>query len=277
MGRKRRESNPGELLHIIQRGHNKNYIYEDTRDKKQFLNLSEELLDIYDFSLLYYALMDNHYHVLLEMGNDSISTIMQKLNLNYSRYYNKRYNRIGTIYGGRFSSRSVTNNAHLFRLLRYIAHNPVRAGIVKYPGEYRWSAHPAIRNNLNSVVAQEKVLHYFGQDREVARNRYITLIEDPDAPVITGEKQLEKNQQKITEYLNCLMDSMELPENIRSLIISGRFSTSAAKHIRNEFIVRAVEEGHKRKDIAEFLSTSYETVRRIASSEKVTERKNSIG
>lgn len=98
MPRRRRDDLPQSIHHVIQRGNNRNYIYENTRDKHEFLTILAHALEIYAAVLLQYVLMDNHYHLLIRVGEQPLSRLLWYLNRQYTRYYNQRYNRIGTIY-----------------------------------------------------------------------------------------------------------------------------------------------------------------------------------
>nr|MBC8452421.1 hypothetical protein [Spirochaetota bacterium] len=192
----------------------------------------------------------------------TVSRIMYYLNLNYTRYYNKRYSQIGTLYGSRYTGKLILNDQHLFRLLRYLAYNPVQAGMVKYPAEYRWSAHPAIRNNLPTMVDKQKILSYFGNDSIQARKRYIAFIEEDSSQIISREEIQKRENQQIPEYLNFLLESFGLSEPLVRMIRSGH-SNYAVKKLRDAFIIQAEHDGFRRKDISSFVKLSYESVRQI--------------
>ena len=89
-----------------------------------------------------YVLMTNHVHLLVT-GREprSISRFMQQLNRRYSRYFNKAHERTGTLYEGRFGSSHIESERYFFTVMRYIEINPVRAGMVRHPGDYPWSSH----------------------------------------------------------------------------------------------------------------------------------------
>ena len=266
VGRKPREIVPGGIYHLIQRGNNKSFIYADANDKHYFLTLLSELQDIQDFSLLFHVLMDNHYHLALQTGTspDSapINQIMHQLNMTYSRYYNKLYSRVNTIYGGRYTSKLILDDQHFYRLLRYLAYNPVSAGMVSYPAEYRWSSHAAIRNDLPTPVNKQKILSYFGKDYNQARKRYTAYIEENSLQETSREELQKKDNRYISEYLNYLLESMQLSESVMRMIRSGQCSPVIRKQ-RDLFIIQAIDAGYRRKDIAAFVSLSYEAVRRI--------------
>ncbi|HAS73694.1 MAG TPA: hypothetical protein DCS67_06080 [Clostridiales bacterium UBA8960] len=141
MSRKLREYHKHGIYHIIQRGNNKTFIFEDQADKQYFVDLIKEVHALLPFYMLYYVLMDNHYHLLIEMLDHEIGPIMKLINMCYSKYYNKKYGRVGTIFGGRYSALEVKDARYFVRLISYIANNPVKAGIVKKPSDYKWGAH----------------------------------------------------------------------------------------------------------------------------------------
>ena len=165
MGRKPRVLYDGALYHIIQRGNNRNYIYEDVQDKKMFFELLLEIKQRCGFQILYFVLMDNHYHLILESGELPISKGIQLLNHKYSKYFNKKYSRTGTIYGGRYTAVLVKDTSYYYQLLKYIARNPVKAGIVKRPEDYRWSAHRDVKVEDGRIMNIEKMLSYFPSTR----------------------------------------------------------------------------------------------------------------
>ncbi len=262
MGRKPREEAAGETYHIIQRGHNKSYIYGTLHDKIVYLDLLAACLEKFHLILHYFVLMDNHYHLLLEMGDISIQRGMQFLNQSYTRYFNRSYNRCGTVYDGRYSSKRITSDAHYLKLLRYQAYNPVQAGIVKYPGEYRWSAHREILEGRDSLVTIHKVLLRFSHIPDIALQRYRAFIES-DQPVFpegSRDEALPKYLNPPREHLQYLFDEMELSEYEQKLFFS-RYRGKAIVALRKEFIRKAAVSGHPLRDVAAYLQVSYETVR----------------
>lgn len=143
MSRKPRIVYDGAIYHITQRGNNRAYIYNDQLDKAKFCDLLKETMTMedYSFSLLYYVLMDNHYHLVIETQEASIDRIMHRINMLYTKYFNKKYGRSGVLYEGRYTGMLILDNSYLMTVIRYIAYNPVRAELVKSPADYRWCAH----------------------------------------------------------------------------------------------------------------------------------------
>ncbi len=127
MARRRRNDISESIHHVIQRGKNRSYIYEGTRDKREFLYILSHALDIHEAALLQYVLMDNHYQLLAWVGQAPLARVLWYLNRRYTLYYNRRYNRIGTIYGGRYKSYLLSEREKLYSTIRYIVRNPVKA------------------------------------------------------------------------------------------------------------------------------------------------------
>ena len=137
MPRKNRIEKIG-FYHIINRGVAKNSIYHDDEDFTRFLEIVQEASDEYGFLIFSFCLMSNHYHLLLKTTLENLSHLMQKINSRYSVYYNNKYKRVGPLWQGRFKSWFVYDENYLKSLVKYIEYNPIKAGITKNIGEYRW-------------------------------------------------------------------------------------------------------------------------------------------
>jgi len=254
MGRKPRVFYCGALYHIIQRGNNKSYIYEDISDKKMFFKLVLEARAKYSFKILYYVLMDNHYHMIIEAGNIPISKAIQRLHTAYSKYYNKKYNRTGSIYSGRYTASLITDTRYYLQLLKYIANNPVKANIVKNAGDYRWSAHASIKAGDSSIVDIDRMLSYFPSPKPKVMEEYIVKSDYGLVPV--------KEEQKLLDSLDYLLKSLNFSEDVFIRIKQGD-KRSDIKAERDCFIRKAYETGFKIKEIANYISFTYEGVRKI--------------
>lgn len=261
MGRKPRIMYNGALHHIIQRGNNRNYIYEDVDDKKMFFNLLLDSKEKHGFEILYYVLMDNHYHLVLESGDVPISKGIQWLNTAYSKYYNKRYCRTGTIYGGRYTPVLIRDTKYYCQLLKYIALNPCRAGIANKPENYRWSAHLAVKAGDRKILNIDRLLSYLPSPADKSLADYISLIEN-NKEMISGYGFLPiKDEQKRNDVLEDILRRMNVKEDCILRIQKGEKSPELVE-IKAEFIHIAHAEGFKTKEIAAYLSYSYEAVRK---------------
>ena len=132
----------GLPLHVIQRGNNRTACFYADRDYALYLQHLEELARRFGCAVHAYVLMTNHVHLLLTPdGEDGASLLMKRLGQRYVQYVNRTYRRSGTLWEGRFRSSIVQQQGYLLRCQRYIEINPVRAGIVRHPGDYRWSSY----------------------------------------------------------------------------------------------------------------------------------------
>ena len=143
MGRDLRIIEPSGIYHAISRGNNRGTLFWDEHDSEVFLQRLNRVADKYDWVGLAYCLMTTHYHLLVQLPEDGLSVGMQELNGEYARRTNHRHGRVGHLFQNRFYSDLVTSERHLFGAIRYIALNPVRAGICPAPEDWPWSSHRA--------------------------------------------------------------------------------------------------------------------------------------
>jgi hypothetical protein len=122
--------------------------------------------------------MSNHVHLLIETPKDSISRVMQMINFTYTQYFNKKYKKVGHLFQGRYKSFLCDKDNYLLSLVRYIHTNPVRAGLVKHPEQYRWSSHADYIEGGSELVETVQVLRLFSEKPRVARQRYKEFIEE---------------------------------------------------------------------------------------------------
>lgn len=245
----------GAIYHIIQRGNNRAYIYNDQLDKAKFCDLLKETMDLedYGFSLLYYVLMDNHYHLIIETPEASIDRIMHRVNMLYTKYFNKKYGRKGVLYEGRYTGLLILENIYLQSLIRYIAYNPVRAGLVKSPAEYRWCAHLDIVATKQGLVDVTGLLSKFDLDPVKAMAAYALLISG-ELPVQKNQRQVQdKKLQKRMVNLEAMLFSEIKDEAIRTLVCQ-RDKTALISAHRQQFAERAYLAGFYVKEIAALLN-----------------------
>lgn len=118
----------GAVYHITSRGNEKREIFKDDADRVRFLEILELSVNTYRVLLYCYILMESHYHLLVETPQGNISEFMRHFNITYTSYYNKRHNRVGHLYQGRYKSILVDKDSYLTILSRYIHLNPIRVG-----------------------------------------------------------------------------------------------------------------------------------------------------
>jgi len=143
MSRPLRLEHEGAVWHITARGNERKVIFRDDADRELFLHLFGEAVLRYHWLVHSYTLMDNHFHLILETPERTLSRGMQWLNSKYAQAFNRRHDRVGHLFQGRFKGILVEKQSHLLELARYVVLNPVRAGMVARPEDYKWSSYRA--------------------------------------------------------------------------------------------------------------------------------------
>lgn len=140
MPRIAREKGLFQTYHIVQRGNNKEKVFETREDKQLFLNILFLNRIRYGFFIHAYCIMNNHYHLLISDNGEDISRIMKNINYTYAKYFNHICNRTGHVFQERFFSEIIDTEAYLYTAINYIHNNPVRSGIVVDESLYEWSS-----------------------------------------------------------------------------------------------------------------------------------------
>jgi putative transposase len=147
MARPLRIEFPGAVYHVTSRGDRREAIFDDDQDRHAFLNVVAQATERFDAAILAYCLMDNHYHLVIHTRRGNLSRFMQQLNGVYTQIYNRRHRKVGHLFQGRFKGILVDENAYLLEVCRYVDLNPIRARMVRDPGNWRWSSYSAHTGN----------------------------------------------------------------------------------------------------------------------------------
>ena len=140
----------GALYHVTSRGDRREAIYEDDVDRERFLSVLGQVSEDFNWVCHAWCLMDNHYHLLIETPDGNLSKGMRQLNGVYTQYSNRRHRRVGHLFQGRYKAILIDGDSYLLELARYVVLNPVRAGMVKGPGEWPWSSYLAMVGKQSS-------------------------------------------------------------------------------------------------------------------------------
>ena len=140
MPRKERVCFPGAVFHTGSRGVEKRKIFLDAKDCTTFGKIMEEVISAAGALRLAHCLMKNHFHLAIKVAEVPLSAIMQRLLGRYAMYFNRRHDRTGHLFQGRYWDELCKDNAQLATLIPYIHMNPVRAGFVSDPADWPWSS-----------------------------------------------------------------------------------------------------------------------------------------
>ncbi len=164
----------GALYHVIVRGNNKAHIFEKEEEKENYTDIIKLYKKKYHFLVYAYCIMDNHAHLLIEVGDIKLSKVMQSIQQVYTQGYNKKHGRTGHVFEQRYKAFLCDKDNYLLELVRYIHQNPVKANIPKAI-TYKWSSH-------NEYIGQPDftdtgfVLSLFSEKKSMAIKRYLEFM-----------------------------------------------------------------------------------------------------
>jgi putative transposase len=285
MPKKNKITYEGAIYHIYQRGNNKEFIFEDNTIKTFILKYLKEYNKKFDYELLAYVIMDNHYHFLIKTNKVEISTIMFFINNLLGKHVNGKLGRTGHAFDSRYKSKLVETDANLIWLLRYIHRNPVKAGICSDINDYKWSSHNLYINYVKSHVNINFILSKLGNSKESAIEKYLKLVNsighqndnDKDYEIIKQELNLKE-----TKFLSCSNDLEKskratLDEITKNLNVheSELFDIRRGNRkisftaIKLGIIKSAVEQCYSLKEIADYLNAAPSTISKLISRNKI--------
>ncbi len=194
MPRKARIDAPGALHHIIVRGIERRKIFKDDTDRINFLDRLGKVLSETGTKCFAWALIPNHFHLLLHTGACPLSTVMRRLLTGYAMNFNRRHRRSGQLFQNRYKSILCQEDTYLLELVRYIHLNPIRARLVtdiKTLGKHPFCGHAVIMGKKKKDWQDDAyVLKLFDNKRSTARRRYKIFvqkgIQEGKRPELTG-------------------------------------------------------------------------------------------
>ena len=182
MPRQARLDIPGLLQHVIVRGIERTDIFLDDDDRGRFVERLNNLLVDTGTDCFAWALIPNHFHLLLRCNHIDLSLFMRRLLTGYAITFNRRHARSGHLFQNRYKSIVCEEEPYLLELIRYIHLNPLRAGVVKDLDEldrYLWCGHAALLGQ-NSLAGQavDEVMALFASKKKEARKAYRQFVSD---------------------------------------------------------------------------------------------------
>ena len=168
------------LYHVTSRGDRREIIYEDDEDRNAFLRVVAGVVGRFNWICHAYCLMGNHYHVLVETPEPNLSRGMRQLNGVYTQKHNWRHRKVGHVFQGRYKAVVIEKEDHLLEVSRYVALNPVRAGMVKQAHQWRWSSHRATGGLCKAppFLTTDWLLTQFGAKRDEAQREYRQFVRE---------------------------------------------------------------------------------------------------
>jgi REP element-mobilizing transposase RayT len=243
MARPLRVEYPDAYYHVINRGNYQQKIYLNDRDKEKFIEYLEKAAERFSIIFHGYCLMSNHYHLLIQTPDSNLSKAMQWINVSYATYFNRKRNRHGHLFQGRFKAILIDADEYLKHLSRYIHLNPVRANMVSSPSDYQWSSYRAFigKQKAPQFLETDWLLSSFGKNKKQTRQSYKDFVEKVDA------KTLEDPGAQISEGF--LLGGTNFIKWVKQTFLSGRNDEKEIPQLKKlkprvalEDVVQAVSE-----------------------------------
>jgi putative transposase len=260
------------LYHVTSRGNEKSLIYSDDKDRYVFIKLLAKVVEQYTWVIYAYCLMGNHYHLLVRTPKANLCRGMRQLNGIYAQYFNRRHERVGHLFQGRFKTILIKDEDRLLGVARYIVLNPVRANLVEEPDDWRWSSYRGTvgLNKLQGFVEADQLLGFFSTNRESAIEQYDAFvrggigIESPLADarggiIADGSETVEVSATRLMGEI-----SEEVPKRER-FADRPTLGSIFGDNDREIGIYKAFcKYEYRLKEIGDFLGLHYSVVSRIA-------------
>lgn len=240
----------GLLQHVIVRGIEQRDIFNDDHDRQLFFDRFAKLLSETGVRCYAWALLSNHFHLLLMPTSTQLSSFMRRLLTGYAVSFNRHNNRSGHLFQNRYKSIVCEEEAYLLELVRYIHLNPLRAGMVKSLEEldqYSWSGHAVLLGNRTFAGQEtEAVLERFGRKLGTARSMYRQFVADGIKEgrrdeLVGGGLKRSQGERQLNEYesfdarilgngdfVDSLMQEEQLRDKMKSAISLTRLVAAVA-------------------------------------------------
>jgi len=209
-------------FHVLDRGNNRQIIFHDDEDFIYFLKLLKRYKKELKFKLYHFCLMSNHIHLMIEPTVEgSLPKIMMRLTLAYSSFFNKKYRGVGHVWQGRYKSSLVDKEDYFIWCGLYVELNPVRAGLVARPENWRWSSYN---------------FHAFGKTDPLLEG----LI-DADPYYLKLGNTFQERQKKYREQMEGVVKEEAFLRNIRKKLDEGVFGKpSFIQEMKEKFKIKSL-------------------------------------
>lgn len=271
---------PGVISHITQRASGAELLFHEEDDYLEILARLKEICRTYKVDLIAFALMTNHVHLLLHQNEANLHEAMRDLFSKYARRYNRKYERKGHLFGGRYRQAVCLDEAYFLAVSLYIHLNPVRAGLTLQPDDYRWSSCRLFTQSTvtESFVSPKRILELLSQKLEEAQDIYRKMLEDGRkmemGEVLEDRLAIQNLQGKLSSMFDLFgklaalrkgestkhWDERELDERIGPFV-EGRILPLPKDKVGKRYLVeQLISRGFTRGEIAQKLGVSRKTI-----------------
>lgn len=213
MARQARKRCESGIYHIIMRGINRQDLFYDNEDYRNFLEIVDRVktdkVGVYG-----YCLMSNHIHLLIGEKREEVPQIMKRIGTSYAWAFNSKYQRCGHVFQGRYRSECVEDEGYLLSVIRYIHKNPVKAGMVSKPEDYPWSsigAYYGRQEYPQGLTDIGFVLGIFAQERSKAKNMFRQYMNTDIAETcLDDEIRKRKTDSELKEEIEVILNGISI-------------------------------------------------------------------
>ncbi len=233
--------------HIINRGVNRSDIFIDDSDYEMFLKMLCKACKLYQVIVHDYCLMSNHFHLLVETKMDNLSLFMKHINANYAIYANKKHNRSGHFWQGRFYSRYITNDDYYYTLIRYIEQNPIEAKIVEKLGEYPYT--------LGAVIVNRQI--------PIPCTHHSKLLQELDYENIQEMIGVKLQEEELELLGEIQKQKVITTQSVNRPAYQKMMKEHFEEKDRNDAVISALKDGYTQAKIAKFIGVSRSLVCKV--------------
>lgn len=275
MARPLRIEYSGAIYHVTSRGDRREDIYLDDEDRRLWLEIFGAVCERFNWRCHAWCLMSNHYHIVVETVDGNLSKGMRQLNGVYTQTHNRRHNRVGHVFQGRFKGILVDKESYLLELSRYVVLNPLRAKMVDQLVQWKWSSYRSMigRAEVPEWLEVDWLLSHFGKRRKVAIQRYVEFVkagkgvdsiwEEKKHPGILGDEVFIESVYK--QYVDNTTAELKEVTRLERRSLGKPLERYFTKHNdKAKSMAAAYSTGHfTLQEIADHCGVHYSTVSRL--------------
>ena len=266
MARPLRVEFSGAIYHLTSRGNARQKVFFTDADRELFLDTLSQVVSRYGWICHAYCLMANHYHLLVETPKANLSLGMRQLNGMYTQSFNRRHNRVGHLFQGRFKAILVEKESYLLELCRYIVLNLVRVKGKGEIGGWKWSSYRATAGlaSVPEFLSTDWILEQFGKNRAKAQKQYRAFVREglESRPWEELKGQIYLGSEAFIERHSPGNQELKEIPRVQLKAVKPSLERIFAKSGKKAIVQAYKEHGYRLQEIAAHLGVHYATVSR---------------